>query len=288
MQKTMNVKSAPSNRIGATQSRRESLFEDNLFANEAGPVNLADLLPPERGYHYAPVEYKIPVDFKLSIVIPVYNEESTILKLLGRVAPMPLNKEIIIVDDCSTDSTLSLLDSITAAHDVRVVSKDENCGKGAALKTGFNLATGNVVIVQDGDLEYDPRDIPGLIEPLVSGDADVVYGSRYMNRSEGDHWFHRFGNWLLTALSNLSTGLRLSDMETCYKAFHRDVLRSFEIQQERFGVEPEITAKIARRKFTVAERPIGYDARDYQAGKKIGIRDGFNALYCIARYGLRD
>ena len=235
-----------------------------------------------------PIDYPVPSQFKLSIVIPVFNEESTVLKLLGRVAAMPIDKEIIVVDDCSTDSTLDLLDSVAAAHDLKVVHKEQNCGKGAALRTGFQMATGHVVVIQDGDLEYDPRDIPGLLEPLVTGEADVVYGSRYLDRKDGDHWFHRFGNWLLTTFSNICTGLRLTDMETCYKAFRREVLESFEIEQERFGVEPEVTAKIARRKFRVTERPISYDARNYDDGKKIGIRDAFNALYCITRYGWRD
>lgn len=287
MHKTTNPQSAPASRIGASASRREHWYDDNAFSQETA-IQLADLLPVERGFHYAPIEFALPKDFKLSIVIPVFNEESTILKLLARVASMPLNKEIIIVDDCSTDTTLALLDSVAAAHDVKVVRKDQNCGKGAALKTGFEMATGTVVVVQDGDLEYDPRDIPGLIEPIVRDEADVAYGSRYLKRKDGDHWFHRFGNWLLTTCSNISTGLRLTDMETCYKAFRREVLESFEIQQERFGVEPEVTAKIARRQYRVTERPISYDARDYDAGKKIGIRDGFNALFCITRYAWRD
>lgn len=248
---------------------------------------LADLLPAEREYCYAPIDFKRPRNFKLSIVIPVYNEAATILRLLSRVAAMPLEKEIIVVDDCSEDETLDRLDTVAAAHDLRVVRKDQNAGKGAALRTGFALASGDVVVVQDGDLEYDPRDIPPLIEPLALGEVDVVYGSRYLT-SGGDHWFHRFGNWLLTTLSNLTTGLRLTDMETCYKAFRREVLQSFEIEQDRFGVEPEITAKVARRRYRISERPIAYDARGYEEGKKIGIRDGLNALYCIARYGFRD
>jgi glycosyltransferase involved in cell wall biosynthesis len=281
-----------SNTLDTTRYRDRKQTEDASIGDQDdcfdAILNLHDLLPVEQDYAYDPVVFSIPNDFKLSIVIPVYNERATILRLLARVAAMPISKEIIIIDDGSTDGTWDELEMITIANDVRVTRKQENAGKGAALKTGFAMATGDIVVVQDADLEYDPRDIPGIIRPILAGTADVVFGSRYLEKSDGDHWFHRFGNWLLTRCSNAVTGLQLTDMETCYKVFRRDVLQSFEIEQKRFGVEPEITAKIARRRFRVIEQPVRYAARDYDGGKKIGMRDAFNALYCIARYTLRD
>jgi glycosyltransferase involved in cell wall biosynthesis len=175
------------------------------------------------------------------------------------------------------------------ARDVHVIFKPQNEGKGAALRTGFRRVTGDVVVIQDADLEYDPRDILPLVRPIVCGQADVVYGSRFLGEEPQDRsWVHRLGNRLLTAASNWTTGMALTDMETCYKAFRREVLQSFEIRQPRFGFEPEVTAKIARRKFRVMEAPIRYAARGYAEGKKIGVMDLFSALYCIVRYGMRD
>jgi glycosyltransferase involved in cell wall biosynthesis len=250
---------------------------------------LADLLAVEDGYEPAERGFELPRGFKLSIVIPVYNEERTIQKVLARVAALPVPKEIIIVDDASTDGTREILSRFECAADVHVIFKPQNEGKGAALRTGFRRVTGNVVVVQDADLEYDPRDILPVIKPIVLGEADVVFGSRFLDHAEQDRsLMHRAGNRVLTALSNLLTGLRITDMETCYKAFRRETLLSFEIQQERFGFEPEVTAKIARRKARVAEVPIRYAARSYAEGKKIGIKDLFNALWCIVRYGLWD
>ena len=255
---------------------------------------LTDLLAAEDGYEPAERDYALPRGFRVSIVIPVYNEERTIQKVLARVAALPLPKEIIIVDDASTDGTRGILEQLDTAANVHVIFKPANEGKGAALRTGFRRASGDVVVIQDADLEYDPRDIVPLIKPIVLGQADVVFGSRFLGgKSPGEKPqefspLHRLGNRLLTWASNRTTGLAITDMETCYKAFRRKVLTSFQIQQNRFGFEPEVTAKIARRKCRVAEVPIRYAARGYAEGKKIGIRDLFNALYCIVRYGLGD
>jgi glycosyltransferase involved in cell wall biosynthesis len=250
---------------------------------------LSDLLALESDYEPAVRDYEVPKNFRLSIVVPVYNEERTIARVLARLAAVPLPKEIIVVDDCSTDSTRRVLAGLDRTRGLHVISKPVNEGKGAALRTGFRRASGDVVVVQDADLEYDPRDIVPLVRPIVTGQADVVYGSRFLGEKPQDpSWVHRFGNGLLTKASNLTTGLAITDMETCYKAFRRDVLRSLEIQQNRFGFEPEVTAKIARRKCRVTEVPITYAARSYAEGKKIGVKDLFNALWCIARYAVRD
>ncbi len=250
---------------------------------------LCEAFIEDDSYVVPPLDYELPTEFKLSIVIPVYNELETIHKILARVAALPVPKEIIIVDDCSTDGTRGLLEPLEGTPDVRVIYKLKNEGKGAALRTGFEFASGDVVIVQDADLEYDPRDILSLLKPILDDEADVVYGSRYLSNSHrGSSWLHRFGNAALTWASNFLTGLKLTDMETCYKAFRRDVLSEIEIKQNRFGFEPEITAKLARRRFRIRELPISYDARGWEEGKKIGVRDGINALYCIVRYGLAD
>ena len=250
---------------------------------------LSDLLALEDNYEPAVCDYAVPKGFRLTIVIPVYNEERTIRRLLGRVAAVPLPKEIIVVDDASTDGTRKALAQIDRIPELHIISKPHNEGKGAALRTAFRRASGDVVVVQDADLEYDPRDIVPLVKPIVEGEADVVYGSRFLGQPpQGSSGLHRAGNGLLTWASNLTTGLGVSDMETCYKAFRREVLRSFEIRQNRFGFEPEVTAKVARRKYRVAEVPIRYAARSYAEGKKIGAKDLLNALYCIGRYAVCD
>ncbi len=250
---------------------------------------LTAMLESPTGQDTSSLDFDIPADFRLTIVIPVYNEARTIGQVIDRVNAIPVAKEVIVVDDGSTDGTAKILTQCEAAGKAHVVTKPRNEGKGAALRTAFRRATGDVVVVQDADLEYDPRDILGLLQPIIEGTADVVYGSRFLENEYQDRsWVHRTGNRLLTWASNVTTGLQLSDMETCYKAFPREVLHSFEIQQNRFGFEPEVTAKIARRKYRICERPIRYAARTYAEGKKIGIRDLFNALYCIARYGRRD
>ncbi len=222
---------------------------------------------------------------ELTVVIPVYNEPNTILEIVQRVHRLPISKQIIVVNDGSTDATSDALDHLADLPGVEVIEHDINRGKGAALQTGFQHARGKFVIVQDADLEYDPIDILKVIEPLRNGLSDVVYGSRYLNSASQDQSkIHRFGNWLLTRLSNQMTGLQLTDMETCYKAFRREVLQGIQIEQCRFGFEPEITAKIARQHVRIQEVGVSYSSRGWDEGKKIGIRDLFNAVYCIFRY----
>jgi glycosyltransferase involved in cell wall biosynthesis len=228
-----------------------------------------------------------------SIVIPVFNEEHTIGRVITRVAALPLHKEIILVDDCSTDGSKKILQQLEGLSNFKIILKEKNQGKGAALRDGFRLATGDFIIIQDADLEYDPKDIPALVTPLVLGQADVVYGSRFLGDSDGSSpqapaRVHRWGNVFLSNASNLFTGLGLTDMETCYKAFSRKAIESLEIRQNRFGIEPEITAKLARRGYRFVEVPVTYQGRGYDEGKKIGIKDLFNALYCIVRYGMFD
>lgn len=226
---------------------------------------------------------------RVSVVIPVYNELATIGRVLARVAALPFDKEIVVVDDCSRDGTREILQRLEGVPGIRLVMKPRNEGKGAALRTGFGEASGEFIVVQDADLEYDPRDIPAVLVPLVEDSADVVFGSRFIGTVRHDKsWVHRFGNWVLTETSNLLNGVRLTDMETCYKAFRGSALRDLEIAQDRFGVEPELTAKLARRGYRIAEVPVSYQARSYAEGKKIGVRDLFKAFYCIVRYGVRD
>ena len=234
--------------------------------------------------------YSLPSGFVLSIVIPVYNEVETFVPLLSRVRALPIPKQIVIVDDHSTDGTTELLREIECLPDVHILFKPENEGKGAALRSGFRHATGNIVVVQDADLEYDPRDILALLQPIIEGEADVVYGSRFLREDTavGSGFVHRLGNRFLTKASNFTTGLRLTDMETCYKVFRQNIVSEIEIRQNRFGFEPEITAKVARRGCRVLELPVNYHARRWSDGKKIGFKDLFNALYCIVRYGLKD
>jgi glycosyltransferase involved in cell wall biosynthesis len=236
-----------------------------------------------------PLDFSVPNDFKLSIVIPVFNERQTVATLLARVLRLPLPLEIIVVDDHSTDGTLDVIRPFTDIAGVKLIAKPRNEGKGAALRTGFENVTGDIVIVQDADLEYDPRDIPRLIQPIVEGKADAVYGSRFLARTHrGSSTVHQWGNRFLTMISNAVTGLRLTDMETCYKAMRRDLLQSIPLRQDRFGFEPEITAKLARRQCRILELPVSYAARAWDAGKKIGIRDAINALYCVIRFAIRD
>ena len=223
---------------------------------------------------------------KLSIVIPVYNEKGTVLELVRRVraVALPLEREIIIVDDFSTDGTRDLIRGLEGP-DARVLFQPKNMGKGAALKAGFAAATGDIVLVQDADLEYDPAEYPALLAPILDGRADVVYGSRFLS---GPHrvllFWHSVGNKILTAFSNMVTNLNLTDMETCYKVFRREVLAGMTLKSGRFGFEPEFTVKVAKLKCRIYEVPISYSGRDYTEGKKIGWKDGLAAIWHILRY----
>jgi glycosyltransferase involved in cell wall biosynthesis len=225
---------------------------------------------------------------KLSVVIPVYNEAPTIREIVARVQAVECEKEIIIVDDGSTDGTRQRLERLPAGNGVRVLFHERNRGKGAALRTGFRAVTGDIVIVQDADLEYDPRQYPKLVRPILEGKADVVYGSRFAGGQchRVVYFWHYVGNRLLTLLSNCFTDLNMTDMETCYKAFRRDVVRRIRIREDRFGFEPEVTAKVAAMGCRVYEVGISYDGRTYEEGKKIGWRDGLRALWCILKYNL--
>ena len=226
--------------------------------------------------------------FLLSVVIPVYNEVETISAILDRVTYAPFRKEIIVVDDGSTDGTRQVLEE-TKNNSIKISYHDRNYGKGRALQTGFSAATGDVIVVQDADMEYDPNEFTTLLNPILTGKADVVYGSRLAGHGEHRvlYFWHYFGNRLLTLLSNIFTNINLTDMETCYKAFTRQALEGITIQENRFGFEPEITAKISKKKnLRIYEVPISYYGRTYEEGKKINWRDGVWALWCIIRYNL--
>lgn len=227
-------------------------------------------------------------EVKLSVIIPVFNEEKTILQVIGRVLEQPYDLEVIVVDDGSTDGTRALLESIKDNR-VKIHFQEINQGKGAALRAGFQRATGDVVLIQDADLEYDPSEYGALIKPILDGRADVVYGSRFLG---GPHrvlfFWHYLGNRFLTLLSNIVTNLNLTDMETCYKAFRREVLNGLQLRCDRFGFEPEFTAKVAKRKYRIYEVPISYSGRDYAEGKKIGWKDGVAALWYILKFRLVD
>ena len=230
---------------------------------------------------------------KLSIVIPIYNEAATILDLLTLVAAVNIgmDKELVLVDDCSTDGSRDVLKNVAAAHpEWQILFHEVNQGKGAALRTGFAAATGDFVIIQDADLEYDPREYPLLLLPLIENRADVVFGSRF--QGGGPHrvcfFWHYLGNKLLTTLSNMTTNLNLTDMEVCYKIFRREVLQKLHLKEDRFGFEVEITAKVAKGKWRIYEVPISYYGRTYEEGKKIGWKDGFRALWCIIKYRFVD
>ena len=236
--------------------------------------------------------YPIPEGFKLSVVIPVYNEERWIREVVRRVRAVPIPKEIVIVEDCSTDGTRTVLKELDAEGDLRVFYPPHNQGKGAALREGYRHATGDVVIVQDADLEYDPAEYPRLLQPILENKADVVYGSRFIGHTHRVLYFwHALGNRGLTLLSNLFTNLNLTDMETCYKVFRREVLQGITLKSDRFGFEPEITAKIARKRnpaWRIYETPISYSGRTYEEGKKIGFKDALSAFLCILRFRYFD
>ena len=226
---------------------------------------------------------------KLSVIIPCYNEASTIGRIIDavRASPYP-DKELIVVDDGSTDGTRERLAGDDGRRVDRVILHDVNRGKGAALRTGIAAATGDVVIVQDADLEYDPNEYGRVLAPILEGRADVVYGSRFMGAEPHRvlYFWHRMGNGLLTLLSNMFTNLNLTDMETGYKAFRREVIQSIEIEEDRFGFEPEITAKVAKKRLRIYEVGISYYGRTYAEGKKINYKDGLRAIYCILKYNV--
>jgi len=243
---------------------------------------------------------------KVSVVIPVYNERAFIEEALLRVQASPIDKEVIVIDDKSTDGTRGLLEDLAKIQEeghrealvqnskstlpldnIRLLFQPQNAGKGAALRRGFEAATGDVILVQDADLEYDPRDYPKLLEPIFDGRADVVYGSRFLGGPQRVHYFwHYCGNKFLTLLSDIFTNLKLTDMETCYKVLRREVLQTIKLESDRFGFEPEITAKVAKGNWRVYEVPISYAGRTYAEGKKITWRDGISTLWCILRFNL--
>lgn len=235
---------------------------------------------------------------RLSVVIPVYNEEKTLRVLVDRVREVPIRKEIILIDDCSKDRTRDVLKALEQEggqddfNKIRIFFHNVNQGKGAALRTGFSNVQGDIVIIQDADLEYDPAEYPKLLKPIVENKADVVFGSRFLGDQAHRvlYFWHYLGNRFLTTLSNCFTNLNLTDMETCYKVFRRNVIDDLtpKLVQNRFGFEPEITAKVARRRYRIYETSVSYSGRTYAEGKKIGWRDGFKALWCIVRYGVKD
>jgi glycosyltransferase involved in cell wall biosynthesis len=274
---------APSSPPTGDRERREWLIE-----------NLGEPLCRKLGIS------RLPEGFLLSVVIPCYNEKRTIHEILRRVRAVPIPKQIIIVDDCSKDGTRDILREMEkTSNDLKVVFHEVNQGKGAALRTGFRHATGDVVVIQDADLEYDPSQYPQLIQPIVDNQADVVYGSRFSGESHRVLYFwHSMGNKFLTLLSNMFTNLNLTDMEVCYKVFRREIIQGITLKSDRFGFEPEVTAKVARYMIRgedgqehhcrIYEIPVSYHGRTYREGKHIGWKDGFQALYCIVRYAFTD
>jgi glycosyltransferase involved in cell wall biosynthesis len=272
------------------------------FTDRIATATIPSLMARQR---YSPSALMDP---KVSIVIPVYNEKNTIDEILRRVLDTETRKEVIVVDDCSTDGTKQILESMAARQakgettapaqdgndpialrDLRFFFQTQNQGKGAALRRGFAQVTGEIVLVQDADLEYDPRDYPKLLEPIVDGRADVVYGSRFLGGPQRVHYFwHYVANKILTLLSDIFTNLKLTDMETCYKVFRSEVLKGIQLKSDRFGFEPEITAKIAKGNWRVYEVPISYAGRTYEEGKKITWKDGLKALWYIVRFTFSD
>jgi glycosyltransferase involved in cell wall biosynthesis len=224
----------------------------------------------------------------LSVVVPMYNEKQTIREILRRINAVDIDKEIIVVDDGSTDGTREILGAINDPG-LRILHHERNRGKGAALRTGIQAAQGDIVIVQDADLEYNPNEYPRLIKPILEGNADVVYGSRFMGSSEHRvlYFWHYLGNKLLSLFSNMFTDLNLSDMETGYKAFRREVIQSLKLKEQRFGFEPEVTARIAKTRCRIYEVGIAYYGRTYEEGKKIKLKDGLRALWCIVKYAMK-
>ena len=242
--------------------------------------------------------YAVPEDMRLSVVIPVYNEEKTLRTLVDRVREVPIRKELILVNDCSCDLSREIMEELQAESEgddfnrIRTFHHEVNQGKGAALRTGFSNVEGDIVIIQDADLEYDPSEYPRLLKPIIEDKADVVYGSRFLGDQAHRvlYYWHSVGNQFLTFLSNCFTNLNLTDMETCYKVFRRNVVDELtpKLKQNRFGFEPEITARVARRRYRIYEMSVSYSGRTYADGKHIGWKDGFKAIWCIVRFGLAD
>jgi glycosyltransferase involved in cell wall biosynthesis len=268
-----------------------------------GPVAARGALPAVPIATPSAIWYR-PAVHLATIVVPVFNERRHLLDVLRRIAAVPLDKEILLVDDCSTDGTRDLLRRLDiegpeqlglptlaegSSHRTayRVLFHEQNRGKGAALRTGFREVSGDVVCIQDADLEYDPAELPRLIETVRSGEADCAFGSRFLGTGTRGYLANWLANRFLTWLSNRTTGLRLTDMETCYKVMRADLLRSIRVEEDRFGFEPEVTAKLALTGARILELPISYAARRHSEGKKIGVRDGLRAIYCILKYGLR-
>jgi len=225
---------------------------------------------------------------KLSVIMPVYNEERTIQEIVKRVLEVPLEKELVIVDDCSNDRTSELLKVYVNKAEIKVLRHEKNQGKGAAIRTGIQAATGDMIVIQDADLEYDPAEYPILVKPIVEGRADVVYGSRFLGLHRVFFFYHYLGNKFLTFLTNLLYNTMLTDMETCYKVFRAEVLKGITIKSHRFNFEPEITAKVFKKKLRVYEMPISYYGRDYREGKKITWRDAFPAIWALLKYRFVD
>ncbi|HYR22189.1 MAG TPA: glycosyltransferase family 2 protein [Chthoniobacterales bacterium] len=226
---------------------------------------------------------------KVSVVIPVFNERGTIEQIVSAVRAAPIEHiEIIVVDDASTDGTQDILKEKISTMADRIIYQPSNCGKGAALRAGFAAATGDIILVQDADLEYNPSDYPTLLEPILSGKADAVFGSRFMGGRPHRvlYFWHMVGNRFLTLLSNMFTNLNLTDLETCYKAFRADILKNLDLRENRFGFEPEVTAKLAKTRCRIYEVGISYNGRTYSEGKKVNWKDGFHAIYAILRYNL--
>jgi glycosyltransferase involved in cell wall biosynthesis len=228
---------------------------------------------------------------KLSVVMPVYNERATLLQVIEKVLAVPIDIELLCVDDGSTDGSVKILEDLAAQKpQIHFLRQPRNMGKGAALRRGIQEARGDFVVIQDADLEYDPADYVFLLEPLLQGKADVVFGSRFLGGAPHRvlYFWHSVGNWILTILSNCLTNINLTDMETCYKAFRREIIQSIPIEEDRFGFEPEITVKLAKRHLRIYEVGISYWGRTYEEGKKIGWKDGVRALWCLLKYSMKE